>query len=359
MTKRNGLSIKVDYLSIVFDTLTVEEVIAGILRLPIEFFVKHDGRVKFKKYTVCYQFGSIRVYTGIPSEENNPNGLGCYLVMSGRGCSDLEECMRYEYENVFKNFFHTCEIRVRGGTYHLTRIDIAIDDKNEVPYFTVEQIQKKCLKEEFVSKSKKYRFVESSFDNGSTAKTAYIGDGKSNISYRFYDKDKEVSGKRQIPIEEIGSWKRTEIQLRDETAHEFSQLMRNSSKNLGELTFGFLSENLRFVTDDKTQSNKSRRNTSRFWKRFIGAVQPLELQIDKEKSGLKDTANWLREGGALSAVKAFNFLEKHNALNGLESVEMMLLGSRYSKELGIKVINHLHKAKREELIPVVREKLKF
>lgn len=196
IAKRDELSIKVDYLSIIFDTLTVEEVILGILGLPIEFFVRHSGHVKFKRYTVCYQLDSIRIYAEPPPDDDNPKGLGCYLVLTGKGCSDLEDCMRGQGKT-FRDFFHVCDIRVRDGTYHLTRLDIAIDDKNEVPYFTMEQIQKKCLKEEFISKSRTYRFVESSFDNGDTAKTVYIGDGKSNISYRFYDKDKEMQGKNK------------------------------------------------------------------------------------------------------------------------------------------------------------------
>ena len=222
----------------------------------------------------------------------------------------------------------------------------------------MEQIQKKCLKEEFISKSRTYRFVESSFNNGDTAKTVYIGDGKSNISYRFYDKDKEMCEKNQLSKEEVGSWKRTELQLRDEVAHEFSQLIKESSRSLGELAFDFLGENLRFVTYDKEQANKSRWNTSRFWQRFLGAVKPLEIQMDTSTGSLEDTVKWLKEGGALSAVKAISFLENHNALNGLESVDMMLSEARYSTPLSIKIIEHLHKAKKEELIPMVREKLK-
>jgi len=47
IAKRDELSIKVDYLSIIFDSATVEEVILGILGLPIEFFVRHNGHVRW------------------------------------------------------------------------------------------------------------------------------------------------------------------------------------------------------------------------------------------------------------------------------------------------------------------------
>ena len=96
------------------------------------------------------------------------------------------------------------------------------DDKNEKPFFTIEQIKKKCEKEEFVSNSEDYHFDESKFDDFNTAKTVYIGAGKSGLSYRFYDKDKEVCGKYNRTLDEVGSWKRTEMQLRDEKAHAFA-----------------------------------------------------------------------------------------------------------------------------------------
>ena len=46
-------------------------------------------------------------------------------------------------------------------------------------------------------------------------RTVYIGAGKSGLSYRFYDKDKEVCSKYNKTLDEVGSWKRTEMQLRD------------------------------------------------------------------------------------------------------------------------------------------------
>ena len=43
-------------------------------------------------------------------------------------------------------------------------------------------------KEEFISNSEGYHFDESKFDDFDTAKTVYIGAGKSGLSYRFYDR---------------------------------------------------------------------------------------------------------------------------------------------------------------------------
>lgn len=99
------------------------------------------------------------------------------------------------------------------------------------------------MRNEYVSKSKSYRFAESSFDD-STAKTVYIGDGKSNLSYRFYDKDKEQAGKHQLLYDKMANWKRTELQLRDEMAHSFAMLMCETFEELGKLAFDLLSSSL-------------------------------------------------------------------------------------------------------------------
>ena len=57
----------------------------------------------------------------------------------------------------------------------------------------------------------------------------YIGAGKSGLSYRFYDKDKEVCSKHNKTLDEVGSWKRTEMQLRDDKAHAFAMTFKDLS----------------------------------------------------------------------------------------------------------------------------------
>ena len=67
--------------------------------------------------------------------------------------------------------FRRCERRYGLDNFHFTRLDVAIDDKNEKPFFTLEQIKKKCEKEEFIANSEGYHFDESKFDDFDTAKT--------------------------------------------------------------------------------------------------------------------------------------------------------------------------------------------
>ena len=232
-----------------------------ILDLPTDIFNVYPAMIKFKTYQARWQIGDIYVSGDARKTEDNPQGLGCYLVMTGRGCDDIFRILDSR-NYTFGDMFRRCERRYGLDNFHFTRLDIAIDDKNEKPFFTIEQIKKKCEKEEFISNSEGYHFDESKFDDFDTAKTVYIGAGKSGLSYRFYDKDKEVCSKHNKTLDEVGSWKRTEMQLRDDKAHVFAMTFKDRPLELGELAFGLLSNNLRFVVPNRNESNKSRWTSS-------------------------------------------------------------------------------------------------
>ena len=70
--------------------------------------------------------------------------------MTGRGCDDIYRILE-DKGLTFGDMFGRCESRYGLGNFHFTRLDVAIDDKNEKSFFTIEQIKKKCEKEEFIS----------------------------------------------------------------------------------------------------------------------------------------------------------------------------------------------------------------
>ena len=81
--------------------------------------------------------------------------------MTGRGCDDIFRILdsrNYTFGDMFKH----CERRYGLDNFHFTRLDIAIDDKNEKPFFTIEQIKKKCEKEEFISNSEATTLMKAS-----------------------------------------------------------------------------------------------------------------------------------------------------------------------------------------------------
>ena len=116
----------------------------------------------------------------------------------------------------------------------------------------------------------------------------------------------------------------------------------------------YLANNLRFVVANRNESNKSRWKTCRFWERFLGAVEVLKLQVSKPYNSLEETQQWLTEGGVISAVKSFYFLEEHDALGGLEKVGTMLDKARYSTSLSSKLTAHLQRINRTDLIPYIQ-----
>ena len=151
-----------------------------ILGLPTDIFNVYPATIKFKTYQARWQIGDIYVSGDARKTEDNPQGLGCYLVMTGRGCDDIFRILDSR-NYTFGDMFRRCERRYGLDNFHFTRLDIAIDDKNEKPFFTIEQIRKKCEKEEFISNSEGYHFDESKFDDFDTAKTVYIG--AENLDY--------------------------------------------------------------------------------------------------------------------------------------------------------------------------------
>ena len=71
-----------------------------------------------------------------------------------------------------------------------------------------------------VYKRQGYHFDESKFDDFDTAKTVYIGAGKSGLSYRFYDKDKEVCSKHnKTPV----SYTHLDVYKRQGLVHSCSE----------------------------------------------------------------------------------------------------------------------------------------
>ena len=56
------------------------------------------------------------------------------------------------------------------------------------------------------------------------------------------------------------------IVMRDDKAHAFAMTFKGRPLELGELAFGLLANNLRFVVPNRNESNKSRWKTCRFWR---------------------------------------------------------------------------------------------
>lgn len=257
-TSRKNLTVLIDWLTIIFEETDAYTVIRDYLDLPIEAFEKGYRGIQYKEYDTRYTFGQIVLF----SIEEQSDKQECYLTLSGEGCRQLEKHlsrMNQTCESFFNNCFSYSDSIVR-----MTRIDIAIDDKNKIPFFTIKDLYKKCENELYQSISEMHSYHDSKFSLNDGAKTLYIGARKSRVRFRFYDKEQAL--KQKLPMDNLKIWKRTEIQFRDEYATQMCQQIAFSQKSLGSLIFGFLKANLTFYTETG--------ELYRSWQRFIGSVEP-------------------------------------------------------------------------------------
>ena len=57
------------------------------------------------RYQARWEIGDIYVSGNAKKTEDNPQGLGCYLVMTGRGCDDIFrilDAVSYTHLDVYK-----------------------------------------------------------------------------------------------------------------------------------------------------------------------------------------------------------------------------------------------------------------
>ncbi|MFV5898451.1 replication initiation factor domain-containing protein [Enterococcus faecalis] len=346
MKSRENITAKIDWLQVVFHC-SVSEVMEIALQIDSACFLAENGRVKHKDYDICYTYGSIKIFT----EEYPKNGSEeCYLVLSGDGCTVYERllnAMNFSWKEFFKRLFCYFDNR-----FSIKRLDIALDDRNEIPYFTVKQLISKCEKNMYYSKNRKHDLYESNFQGTKKSRTLYIGKRKSDLMFRIYDKDMETAKEKKCSLEEIGSWKRLELELKRNVAHVMAQMIAYEKKSLEELVRAVVKEELTFYTDNTCKK------VWRTWERYLGKIVPIHIPRVYEVTGLLNTEQWLLFGGGVAGIKAFRFLAENNALGHLQNLDSITDTVEYSRPLAKKMVDHLIDIGRTDLLEVVYENTK-
>lgn len=339
---QKNVTAKIDWLQIIFYQCSIEELLESLLKIEKQCFLVESAQIRHKEYDVCYSYGSLRIYTYEfpPYDETE-----CYLVFSGDACS-LYERLLISLESNWAAFFQQLVTQF-SQRFKVKRIDIALDDRNEQPYFKVEQLIKLCKKKRYESRKRKFHVTESNVVGTKTSKTLYIGKRTSDIMFRIYDKDLETAQKEKRAVQEIGSWKRLEVEFKREVAHSVVELISQNSQTLEELMRGVVKQELTFYLDD------NHTKIPRFWERYLGNVSPLKIPRNYEIRGLKDTEQWFLFGGGLSTLKAFDFLAKNDALGHLQDLTQEIQEAELSRPLTKKIVDHLVDVGREELIESV------
>ena len=130
--------------------------------------------------------------------------LGCYLVMTGRGCDDISVFSTVGELHLWWKYVPTLCERRYGLDNFISRLDIAIDDKNR-PFFTIEQIRKMRKKNLFLIVGGYHALTKASLMISTPQKDYLYRCWKIRIVLSLYDKDKEVCSKHNKATEEVGS----------------------------------------------------------------------------------------------------------------------------------------------------------
>lgn len=232
-----------------------------------------------KGYLVRDYFEGISIHHG--------NASTVWLEMSGKGCRAFESYGHGDY-NVLFDFCVS-----NSDCINVTRLDIAYDD--HIGILNIDRICNDVRKQEYLSPCREWEVIESS-----KGKSCQVGSSASPVLVRIYDKAAE----RNIKDEH---WIRVELQLRDERAFEF--VNHFFSFGLGDLYRGVLCNYLRFVVEDKHQTNRSRLKTKPYWDKLLNHCSKISLFV---KPGLEynldrlDNYVFRQAGNAIDAALAIH-----------------------------------------------------
>ena len=343
MAKNEHLRSVFDWIQIQFDKteFSPREIIEDILFLDSDLFIENKGSLKYYNYDSQLHYGNIRIYYGLKESSY-------MLVMSGQALEFYRDMVldpnslseRQFLNNLYYNY----------NQFSVRRIDIAIDDFNETPYFTPNQLLKICQKKRFLyGKSTYYN----TYGDETIGQTLYLRKPNDDERLRIYDKRLERAEKLGISKHFIENWIRTELELRKEKAHYFIQEWLHSEIDLLNFTKGYLKEKVRFYSDSHFSK------PLRSWEKFLGHSKPVSIIISKSKTELEQKLEWFTYKGSGAILKAYKFLYDNNLLHEYEKSNYLALNNmEYPPDLASGLIERAILFKREDLIPTIKENIK-
>jgi len=236
---------------------------------------------------------------GISVMYNGREDMGVCVEMSGSGVRFFEEHGRGEIMNIIQF------ITENQSICNLTRLDIAYDDFDGLLDFGV--ICADIRAYNWVSRFKKISIEEEFSKNPLNGLTVYCGSKKSDIMFRIYDKRAERGR------EDLNHWVRFEIQLRDDRAKAFADMLY-CGVVINELFKGVVLNYLRFVEPSETDTNISRAKMKDYWQKFIENVDMVRLT---------------KEGTEYNASRLADFVVKQTISAAVTFVELFGMDMYY------------------------------
>ena len=197
----------------------------------------------------------------------NPDADFPTLEMTGQGCREFESFSKLKFSDLFEI------VKSDTKTYHMSRIDIAFDDHSGI--FDMPLIVSDYISDNWVSHScpgghhgDLIRNEQGRLLDGLSIIT---GSKSSDIYLRIYDKaiERRITDGRH--------WIRCELVLKQERAEAF--ILNNQP--LGVKFRGVIHNYFRFVTPNKSDTNKRRWEMRDYWARFLADAEKISTYTPK------------------------------------------------------------------------------
>ncbi|CCF27458.1 replication initiation factor domain-containing protein [Leuconostoc citreum] len=182
-----SVELQFDWVSLTFPDLTGKQVIDEVVSLKSDLFLEHSTSQNFYTREFSYA-GEKNIYIQDFDPVTNPDTqqieqkTGTTLYLTGKGTRLFEKAL-LEQNMTWRDFF----IKARRYRGHLTRLDIALNDKWGL--LNMNDIVRAVQEKRFWTKSRSYA-IHGNSDAGWT-----VNFGKAPFVIRAYDKQKEQESK--------------------------------------------------------------------------------------------------------------------------------------------------------------------
>ncbi|MCT3058860.1 XRE family transcriptional regulator [Leuconostoc citreum] len=332
--------VQFDWVSLTFPDLTSKQVIDDVLRLQDNLFLERPTSQNFYTREMAFA-GEKNIYIQDFAPVKNPETqaieqtFGTTLYLTGKGTRLFEKALLEQSIN-WRNFFEKAR-QYRG---HLTRLDIAINDKWGL--LNMNDLVKAVQEKRFWSKSKSYA-VHGNVDDGWT-----VDFGKSPFVIRAYDKHKEQANKGY----DTDVKTRVELELHQDKAEYVLDEWLNHDKKLVDITFDILYTYLWFtnkpIDAQKLKSDKVREVIEQTvepmpaWSLLTALGNRMKFVRQPKKQSVERIEKWVLQ----SVVPSLAVLKKtghwHEIIEAINSVE---LSAEHQKLVEANLINAMTNAK--------------
>ena len=315
-----SIEVQFDWVSLTFPDLTSKQVIADVLRLQENLFLERPTSQNFYTREMAFA-GEKNIYIQDFAPVKNPETqavdqkFGTTLYLTGKGTRLFEKGLLEQNMN-WRDFFEKARL-YRG---HLTRLDIAINDKWGL--LNMNELVKAVQEKRFWSKSKSYA-VHGNVDDGWT-----VDFGKSPFVIRAYDKHKEQANKGY----DTDVKTRVELELHQDKAEYVLDEWLNHDKKLVDITFDILYTYLWFTNEQidaqKLKSDKVREVIEEAvepmpaWSLLTALGKKMKFVREPKKQSVERIEKWVLQ----SVVPSLAVLKKtghwHEIIEAINTAEL-------------------------------------